>query len=486
MLLCDPRPQRRLTLCEGAAALGAEPHVLDDPAAVLGVDVDAALVAVDEPAPGAPTLKLVEVLAGQGVTVLACADGASAWPVTRRCLPLLAGARHVLDSAETGFGAELASRLAPVLAAARVRRQDEARVEDEMVRLGVVGRSRAMRGVFQWVLRIAPLSDLPASLLGETGAGKEVLARAIHRLDPKRCRGPFVPVNCAALTRSLAESELFGHRRGAFTGADRDRPGLVRAASGGVLFLDEVGELELDLQGKLLRVLQEGRVLGVGHDQEVPVDVRVVVATHRDLAELVRAGRFREDLFHRLSVLPIRIPPLRERPEDVAPLVEHFLAKNRAICPRPLRAAAGFIEALARLPLAGNVRELENLVRRAMAAKDDGSDLDLGDLSPEIWRALAQPGPAPRPPVAVAANAADPEPPTRAPPGAAPGPAPDPFLSILAAHGWKLSGSLQEVERIFLSAALARTQGNQTETARLLGLSARSVYTKIRKHNLHP
>jgi two-component system response regulator PilR (NtrC family) len=482
VLVCDPHAGRRAALCEGAAALGAAPRALEEPSGEIGTAFDAAVVATDDPAPGSPALRLVQALAARGVAVLACAHGAGAWPVTQRCLPLLAGARHVLDSAEAGFGRELAARLEPVLAAARVRRQDAVRIEEEMVRLGVVGRSRAMLEVFQWVLRIAPLSDLPALLLGETGAGKEVLARAIHRLDPKRSRGPFVPVNCAALTRSIAESELFGHRRGAFTGADRERPGLVRAASAGVLFLDEIGELDLELQGKLLRVLQEGRVLGVGHDQEVPVDVRVVVATHRDLAELVQSGRFREDLFHRLSVLPVRIPPLRERPDDVAPLVEHFLAKNRALCLRPLRAGPGFIEALARLPLAGNVRELENLVRRAMASKDDASDLDLGDLPPETWRALAEPGPSRRPDCAdPGANAAQDTPAAGAPPGTGP----DPFLSILAAHGWKLSGSLQEVERIFLSAALRRTQGNQTETARLLGLSARSVYTKIRKHNLH-
>lgn len=473
MLVCDPTAARRSALCERVGALGAAAHVVVDPGAEPVVDVDAALVAVDDAGPGSPALALIRALAARGVAVLACARGAGAWPVTRRCVPLLAGARHVLDSDEGGFAGELAARLDPILAAACVRREEAARLEDEMVRLGVVGRSRAMLGVFQWVLRIAPLSDLPALLHGETGAGKEVLARAIHHLDPKRSRGPFVPVNCAALTRTLAESELFGHRRGAFTGADRDRPGLVRAASGGVLFLDEIGELELDLQGKLLRVLQEGRVLGVGHDQEIPVDVRVIVATHRDLAELVHAGRFREDLFHRLSVLPVRIPPLRERPEDLAPLVEHFLAKNRAICPRPLRAAPGFIEALARLPLAGNVRELENLVRRAMASKDDGSDLDLSDLAPETWRTLAAP---------AATGTPDGCEPTAE---GAQDPAPDPFLAILAAHGWKLSGSLQEVERIFLSAALARTHGNQTETARLLGLSARSVYTKIRKHNLH-
>ena len=198
-----------------------------------------------------------------------------------------------------------------------------------MKRLGSVGESQAMMAVFHTVLRVSPLSDMPVLITGETGTGKELLAHAIHQLDPKRCHGPFIALNCSALSPGLAESELFGHRRGAFTGADRERKGLIRAAEGGVLFLDEIGELDDALQAKLLRVLQENRVLGIGDDQEVAVNVRIIAATNRNLDAMVQQRTFRADLFHRLNVLAIHIPPLRERPADLKPLIEHFLEKHQ-------------------------------------------------------------------------------------------------------------------------------------------------------------
>ena len=176
----------------------------------------------------------------------------------------------------------------------------------------------AMTDVFRSIIRFSTLSDLPVLIVGETGTGKEGLARALHRLDPKRKEGPFVAVNCGAIAAPLAESEFFGHRRGAFTGADRDRKGLVRSAEGGVLFLDEIGELDAALQAKLLRVLQESRVLGVGEDRDIQVNVRVVAATNRDLDQMGQQSRFRADLFHRLNVLSIRVPPLSERADDLA------------------------------------------------------------------------------------------------------------------------------------------------------------------------
>ena len=197
-------------------------------------------------------------------------------------------------------------------------------------------------------------------------------------------------MNCGAISSGLAESELFGHRRGAFTGADRDRKGLIRAAEGGVVFLDEIGELDDTLQVKLLRVLQERRVLGVGEDQEVPVSVRVIAATNRNLSTAVQHGKFRADLFHRLNVLSIHIPSLRERRADVRPLIEHLLEKNQSLqTAGSVSAGPDFIEALTRIDLPGNVRQLENLVRRALVNKVTSTPLTLTDLPAEVWQQLA-------------------------------------------------------------------------------------------------
>ena len=237
----------------------------------------------------------------------------------------------------------------------------------------------AMTDVFRSIIRFSTLSDLPVLIVGETGTGKEGLARALHRLDPKRKEGPFVAVNCGAIAAPLAESEFFGHRRGAFTGADRDRKGLVRSAEGGVLFLDEIGELEAALQAKLLRVLQESRVLGVGEDRDIQVNVRVVAATNRDLDQMGQQSRFRADLFHRLNVLSIRVPPLSERADDLAPRSDAILSIRRASArplalrdPRSGRMAGGEQQAFPRLfrgqrAVAAGVRHQAREVRQGDA-----------------------------------------------------------------------------------------------------------------------
>jgi transcriptional regulator with PAS, ATPase and Fis domain len=229
----------------------------------------------------------------------------------------------------------------------------------------LVGTSTAIRAVADQVRAIAA-TDAAILLLGESGTGKEVVARAIHGASARR-DGPFVPVNCAAIPEALLESELFGHVKGAFTGADRPRRGLFADATGGTLFLDEIGDMPAALQAKLLRALQDKTVRPVGGSQELQLDLRIVSATNRDLASEVATGRFREDLYYRLAVIPIRLPTLRERPEDIPLLAAHFL--RRAAAPPGGRVEGFTDEALERLAQhrwPGNVRELENVIERAV------------------------------------------------------------------------------------------------------------------------
>ncbi|MCY1269788.1 Transcriptional regulatory protein ZraR [compost metagenome] len=227
----------------------------------------------------------------------------------------------------------------------------------------------ASRAMLAYLERIAP-SDAPVLINGETGTGKELVARHIHQLSDRK--GPFIAVNCGAISEQLAESELFGHVQGAFTGATGSRSGWFEAANGGTLFLDEIGDLPLSLQVKLLRVLQEREVVRVGSRKPIPVDIRLVAATNVDLDDAVSAGRFRLDLLYRLNIVDVKLPPLRERPGDVRPLAEHFLrryAKRLALPPQVLSEAA--IQALERYPWPGNIRELENVIHHALLVSSD-------------------------------------------------------------------------------------------------------------------
>jgi formate hydrogenlyase transcriptional activator len=233
----------------------------------------------------------------------------------------------------------------------------------------LVGDSPALAAVRRAVDRVAP-TDATVLLLGETGTGKELVARLVHDRSPRR-GGPFVPVSCAALAPGLIASELFGHEAGAFTGAVKRRAGRFELAAGGTLFLDEVGELPPEAQAALLRVLQERVVERVGGGESIPVDVRLVAATHRDLAAEAAAGRFRPDLFYRLNVFPVAVPPLRDRPGDVPALADHFVRLFAAKHGRPAtHIGAAALAALARHPWPGNVRELQNLVERAVILSD--------------------------------------------------------------------------------------------------------------------
>lgn len=488
VIIWDDCPSRlQLVRCV-LAQCGIRARVIEDFSALEQLPCsdrgNTAVIAVGAcPSPGDLGLEIIRDLKHRGFTVISCGEGALSWPIGARCRALLAGASWILDSSQAGFAEELQAILEQRAQTEAARRAEEDRVKKTMRTLGLVGESPAMIAIFQQLQTVSALSDLPTLITGETGTGKELVARAIHRLDRKRRTGPFVAVNCGAISSSLAESELFGHRRGAFTGADRDRRGLIRVADGGVLFLDEIGELDDALQVKLLRVLQERYVLGVGEDTEVAVSVRIIAATNRDLDNMVRQRQFRADLFHRLHVLSIHIPSLRERPADLRPLLEHLLQKNQALKPEAsLTVSPFFKQALMRIELPGNARQLKNLIRSALVNKKDDTPLDLQDLPPEIWRQLAEQSESPvESSVPLSEQEAEFPSPLEMPPH----PFSSHLMTLLTTKGWTLMEALRYCERILLGGALRLNHGNQSRTARLLGLTPRSIYSKMRKHHLN-
>ena len=301
--------------------------------------------------------------------------------------------------------------------------------------------SAAMRNIFSLVQKVASSSS-PVLITGETGTGKELVARALH-VEGERKNGPFVAVNCSAISPTLIESELFGHAKGAFTGADRDHPGLFAAAQRGTLFLDEIGELPLELQPKLLRVLQEGEIRRVGEPQPRRIDVRVIAATARHLRDEVASGRFREDLFYRLAVVEIQVPPLRERREDIPELSRHFLARIAAREGRkPPILSAACLETLAAYPWPGNVRELENFMEKTMIF-NRGEIIDNANLPGEVRRREQGAG-----------------------------------------DDFSLKRAVARMEREYIGKALAATGGNQTQAAKLLEISLRGMLYKMKEYGL--
>jgi two-component system response regulator HydG len=312
-------------------------------------------------------------------------------------------------------------------------RRLRAQVAARFSRDRILGRSPAMQALFDQIGPIAA-SDATVLILGESGTGKELVARAIHQESARR-NGPFVPVNCAAIPETLLESELFGHEKGAFTGADRPRRGLFVEANGGSLLLDEVGDLSAPLQAKLLRALQERAIRPVGASQDIRLDLRVMSATHQDLPRLVKEGRFREDLYYRLAVLPVRLPSLRERPEDIVLLATHFLERATGALRKELE---GFDEESTAWLLAhrwpGNVRELENVVERA-ATLAPGPRVTLKDLHVEL---------------------------------------------TATEHAGGGRPTLAALELEYIRRVLSETGGDKRATARLLGVSVRTIQRKLR------
>jgi DNA-binding NtrC family response regulator len=326
-----------------------------------------------------------------------------------------------------------------------------------------VGDSAPMKAVFATIRKVAP-TTATVLVRGETGTGKELVARALHDASPRK-REPFVVVHCAALPESLLESELFGHERGAFTGAAQRKPGRIELAHKGTLFLDEIGDVPRAVQVKLLRVIQERELERVGGTQTIRVDVRIVAATHRDLEAMVAAGDFREDLFYRLAVVPLTIPPLRERADDAARLARHFLETFAAEMHPGLRIDDDAVALLVAQPWPGNVRQLQNFIERLVVLAE-GNAIRRGDVERELSRA-----PAIAPPRAPTSSSS-----------AAPlvqAAATPPLAADLS-----LDARRRETEREALLKALSRAGNNRTRAARLLDVSRRTLYNKLKEHGL--
>lgn len=326
----------------------------------------------------------------------------------------------------------------------------KAAVSQALGRKEMIGQSAASQRLLEDIKRVAPFKS-NVLIMGESGTGKELVASMIHDLGPRRDR-PWVAINCSAIPNDLLESELFGYVKGAFTGASMARVGRIEQAQGGTLFLDEIADLDLRLQAKLLRVLQEREFSPLGSNQVRQADIRLIAATNRDLKELVAQGLFREDLFYRIDVYTIVVPPLRERLDDVPLLAEHFLRQLSSEMDRPVRGfTAAATDVLARYSWPGNVRELRNAIERSLLSAR-GDDIEAQDLPQSI---LSQVGRAP---------------------------ASEAWLDKM--QGQDLDGWLSEVERRVILEALEQTKGVQAQAARKLGISERSLWHRIKKLNI--
>lgn len=346
------------------------------------------------------------------------------------------------------------TRLALAAAAGAVAEATEPpKTDDELVKeTGIVGQSTPMRELFRMLDRIRS-SNATVLVLGENGTGKELVAKAIHRMSKRRDKR-FVATNCSAFNDNLLESELFGHKRGSFTGAVNDKPGLFQVADGGTFFLDEVGDMSPALQVKLLRVLQEGVFLPVGATETKRVDVRIIAATNRDLQSMVRDNQFREDLYYRLHVVQLRVPPLRERKDDIPMLVEHFLHRLSERDGRRKALSRASMDRLMGHHWPGNVRELENEIERLWVLSGDEALIGEEHLTPTLGRG----GSAPDTPAAA-----------------------DPGIAVA---GKTLPEAVAALERSMIAEGLRQAKGNKTRAAEALGISRRNLIRKVQSYGL--
>ena len=457
VLVADDEPSIRFVLRETLEEIGCRVTDVDDGESALEAlargDLTLAFLDIRMPSPGG--LELLDLVKNQGLdTAVVIITAQNSFENAVEAMK-----RGALDYLVKPFGVEEVKALTAKVLRTRELEREVSELRREVGRRSLpgeqlVGTSSEMLEVFKTIGRVAP-RDVPVLITGESGTGKELVARALHAASPRAERA-FVAVNTAAIPRELLESELFGHERGAFTGAVAARVGRFREASGGTLFLDEIGDMPSDLQGKLLRALQESEVTPVGASRAQPVDVRIVAATHRDLDAAVRAGDFREDLLYRLRVVPFHLPPLRERREDVRVLTAHFVARYaQELAGAPRSVAEETLSLLTRHSWPGNVRELENAVKRALVLGNAAV------LAPEDFEFLSEP-PAPRQELGL-----------------------DPIVRREAEGELDRGASeiyrrlIERVERGLIEAALARTEGNQIRAAALLGINRNTLRKKI-------
>ncbi|ACI20476.1 transcriptional activator [Thermodesulfovibrio yellowstonii DSM 11347] len=418
VLIIDDEPDMGFALKEGMSRLGFDAHYYRDPSQLLSnINFsDFSLIITDVKMPKMDGLQLLEEIRKRGIfTPVIVITGYGNVEDAVRAMKLGA-VDYIMKPFSMETLKSLVSRLIP--------EQDE-----------IVAESREMRRILEIVKEIAR-TDITVLLTGESGVGKEVIARYIHKHSP-RSNQPFVAINCAAITETLLEAELFGHEKGAFTGATERKPGKFELANKGTILLDEISEMAYRLQAKLLRVIQEKEIDRVGGTKPIPIDVRIIATTNKDLAEEVKKGNFREDLFYRINVFPIRIPPLRERSDDIIPLAEFFLKRLSNKMSKNFTITEDMKKFLLKKSWQGNVRELENFIYRSAVLSQDGI---LRLHEDEI-------------------NLFEEEKPVKA-------------------------GKLKDAERELIVDALKKTEGNRTKAAKILGISVRTLRNKINEYGL--
>ena len=455
ILIVDEDAAVRSACCEIAARRGFTPHAVENLATARsllhGNSVD--ILLLDLKSPAGPGLQLVEevkmlhpemavivmtAFATVSSAVEAMRTGADDYLTKPFTLEELAA---VLERAGEGRKTDVASR----------QLRDKLRTEEGLG--NIIGRSGEMERLYRILSKVAQTSH-PVLILGESGTGKELVARSIHVNGPNAAK-PFLPVDCGSLVPTLIESELFGYVKGAFTGANRSKDGLLACAEGGTVFLDEIGELPLDLQAKLLRALQEKEIRPVGATHRIPIKVRILAATNRDLATMVEQGRFRKDLYYRLNVVSLRIPPLRERREDIPLLAAHFLNRMKATGGAALSLSDEVLRTMVDYPWPGNVRELENSIERA-SALSSVDVLHIGDLPTQLRDFHMHAHRAVSSPVAPVPHRESPDAVT----------------------------PLAEMERQAILDTLRQLKGDKLRAAKLLGIGKTTLYRKLKEYGL--